>query len=249
MDAVPIWLPFAFLAIALAYSAAGFGGGTAYVAVLAVSGLPYLAIPQIALVCNIIVTCGGVWHFRRGGHMDFKRILPFLILSFPLAFVGGRMHIGQSQFYVLLGLVLIAAGVAMMIGKRAEAERQPISVARAWWVGLPAGGVLGLLAGSVGIGGGVFLAPVLVLTGWLPAKQTAAAASLFILVNSAAALAGQFAKAVHIDIMVVPLAVAALVGGQIGSRAGSYRLPAVGVRRVLAAIILVVGLRIFWKAI
>jgi uncharacterized membrane protein YfcA len=111
------------------------------------------------------------------------------------------------------------------------------------------GASLGLLSGVVGIGGGVFLAPFLLLSGWTTPKQTAAAASLFILVNSAAGLSGQLVKGSYLGWTTAVLALAAVVGGQIGSRTGSYRMSVVGVRRLLAAIIFVVGARLLWKAI
>jgi uncharacterized membrane protein YfcA len=248
IESLPLWLPVAFLAIALVYAAAGFGGGSAYLAVLALTGLSHQAIPQTALMCNVVVTAGGVWHFHRGGHMDLKRVVPFFVLSIPMAYVGGRIQIGREPFYLLLSLSLLAAGVRMMM-PTPEAARRAVSQGRVWLVGLPVGAALGLLSGIVGIGGGVFLAPILLLTGWTTPKQTAAAASLFILVNSAAGLTGHVVKASYMGWMTAVLALAALAGGQIGSRAGSYRLSGAGVRRILAAIIIVVGARLFWKAI
>jgi len=248
IESMPLWLPVAFFAIALAYSAAGFGGGSAYLAVLALSGLPYQAVPQTSLLCNVVVTLGGVWHFHRGGHLDLKRVLPFFVLSIPAAYLGGRIQVGREPFFILLSVSLIAAGVLMFIPRNHDVRRT-LTNGQEWLIGLPAGAALGVLSGIVGIGGGVFLAPVLVLTGWTTSKQTAAAASLFILVNSVAGLGGHFVKGVHIGWMTAVLVLAALVGGQIGSRAGSYRLSGIGVRRILAAIIVVVGVRLLWKAI
>jgi uncharacterized membrane protein YfcA len=243
-----LWLPVAFFVIAFFYAAAGFGGGSAYLAVLAMSGIVYQSIPQTALVCNVVVTAGGVWHFHRAGHLELKRALPFFVLSIPAAYLGGRLQVGREVFYILLGLSLLAAGIHMMLPRSATGRRD-LSTAKEWLIGLPIGAALGFVSGVVGIGGGVFLAPILVLTGWATTKQTAATTSLFILVNSAAGLTGHLMKGPYIGWMIVPLAAAALVGGQIGSRAGSYRLSSAGVRRLLAAIIIVVGVRLLWKAI
>lgn len=243
----PLWLPFAFLAVALVYAMVGFGGGTSYLAVLAVAGVSYEVVPQIALLCNVIVTLGGVWHFYRGGHLDLKKIAPFFVLSIPMAYVGGRVAIGELLFTLLLGASLVAAGARAFFPKGRADGGRAVSAARAWSVGLPVGGGLGFLAGLVGIGGGVFLAPVLLFTGWLGAKQVAAAASLFILVNSAAGLAGQVVKGSNLGPAVIPLAVAVLVGGQLGSRLGAYHLPGRGVQRLLAALILAVGMRLLWR--
>lgn len=248
IDSIPLWLPVAFLLVAFVYAAAGFGGGSAYLAVLAMTAIPFQALPEIALVCNVVVTLGGVWHFYRGGHLSVKRVLPFFVLSIPMAFIGGQIELGQQAFYVLLGGALVAAGVWMLIPRRGGAVR-PLSSRQEWAFGLVLGAVLGLLSGMTGIGGGVYLAPLLLLTGWTTPKQTAATAALFIMVNSAAGLAGHLVKSVHIGWTIVPLAAAALIGGQIGSRLGSYRLSGVAVQRLLAAIIIVVGVRSLWKAI
>jgi uncharacterized membrane protein YfcA len=249
METVPLWLPFVFVAIALLYSSAGFGGGSAYLAVLTVAGVSYQVIPQISLLCNIVVTAGGVWHFHRGGHLDFRRVLPFFILSIPPAYAGGHLEVSPVFFNALLGVLLVLAGARMLMPSPGESNRRKISTRDQWIIGLPLGAVLGFVSGMAGIGGGVFLAPVLVLTGWTTSKQSAAAASLFILVNSVAGLIGHLVKEVHVDLWVIPLVAAALVGGQVGSRLGSYHLSSRGVRTLLAAVILVVGIRILWKVI
>jgi len=245
----PLWLPFIFFAIALVYSTVGFGGGSSYLAALAVVGLSYQVIPQTALVCNLIVSGGGVWHFYRGRHFDLERIAPFMILSIPFAYLGGRVAIGRELFFILLGVSLVAAGARTFVPTARSDEVRPLTAARAWMVGLPLGGALGFLAGLVGIGGGIFLAPVLLLSGWTNAKQTAAAASLFIFLNSAAGIVGQFSKGIHLDAGIAPLAIAVLVGGQLGSRLGAYRLPARRVRRLIAVLILVIGLKLVWRAV
>lgn len=248
IETMPWWLPLAFAVFAMVYAAAGFGGGTGYLAVLAVSGVTYVVMPQTALVCNIVVTVGGVWHFRRGGHLALGRVLPFFVLSIPMAYLGGRFPVEQNVFFVLLGLALLAAGVHMVLPRR-ETSPRSMSTSTEWLIGLPVGGALGLLSGVVGIGGGVFLAPILLISGWTTPKQTAAAASVFILVNSAAGLGGQLSKGSYLGWMTAVLALAALAGGQIGSRVGSYRLSGTAVRRLLACIIIVVGIRLLWKAI
>ena len=244
MESIPLWMPLAFFAVAVAYASVGFGGGSSYLALLALVGLPHDTIPQTALVCNLIVTAGGVWHFHRAGHLDARRALPFVTLSIPLAYLGGRIPIGRELFALLLGVSLLAAAVRMLIPSARFARPRGLGVREAWAAGVPLGGALGFLSGLVGIGGGIFLAPIVILAGWASAKQAAGLASLFILVNSAAGLAGQMHKGAHLEWMVVPLAVAALLGGQIGSRLGAHRLPQMGVQRLLAGLILLVSLRI-----
>lgn len=249
MDAMPMWLPAVFFFIAMLYASVGFGGGSSYLAVLALMGLTYATIPQTALVCNLIVSAGGVWHFRRGGHLQWRRVLPFVVLSVPMAYVGGLVPIGQKSFMLLLAGSLLVAGMRMFLPMRAAGVFSSISSRAMWCVGLPLGAALGLLAGVVGIGGGIFLAPILILTGWASARATAATTAVFILVNSLAGLGGQFTKGVYVDELVIPLGIAVLLGGQIGSRMGSNRLPAGVVRRLTAALILFVSVRILWGAI
>jgi uncharacterized membrane protein YfcA len=249
IDSVPLWLPVAFFLVAFIYASGGFGGGTGYLAILTFTGLSHQSIPQIALACNIIVSAGGVWHFTKGGHMAMKKILPFFALAIPAAYFGGRLAVNAKVFYVVLGVSLLIAGIRMLIRFDTSESTRSTTISRDWLVGLPVGAGLGFLSGMVGIGGGIFLSPVLLLTGQTNAKQTAAAASLFILVNSLAGLGGQLMKGIYLNVMVLPLALAVLIGGQMGSRIGAYRMPGRRVQQVLAAIIIIVGLRLFWKAL
>ncbi|MFQ5512629.1 MAG: TSUP family transporter, partial [Candidatus Krumholzibacteriia bacterium] len=179
MESMPVWLPLVFFVIALAYATVGFGGGSSYLAVLVLIGLSYRTVPQLALVCNLAVSAGGVWHFYRGGHLDFKKVLPFIVLSVPMAYVGGRLPVARELFVVLLGVSLFVAGARTFVPDRAGRAAGSIPQGRAWGLGVPIGAALGFLAGVVGIGGGIFLAPVLLLAGWAHAKQGAAAAALF----------------------------------------------------------------------
>ena len=246
MESLPLWLPALFFVVAFFYASVGFGGGSSYLAILALIGLSHTVIPQTALVCNLVVSAGGVWHFHRAGYIDWRRMLPFVVLSVPMAYVGGRVPVGREVFFALLGGSLLVAGLRMFLPMRREGVWAGIAPRTAWLIGVPTGAALGLLAGLVGIGGGIFLAPVLILTGWMDARRAAAAAAVFILVNSAAGLAGQLGKGLHLDAMVLPLVFAVFIGGQLGSRMGAYRIPVGGVRRLLAGLIVVVSVRILW---
>jgi len=246
MESLPLWLPVLFFVVAMFYASVGFGGGSSYLAILALIGLSHTIIPQTALVCNIVVSAGGVWHFHRAGHLDWRRMAPFVVLSVPMAYIGGRIPVGREVFFVLLGGALFLAGLRMFLPMRREGLWSDIAPRTTWLIGLPVGAALGFLAGLVGIGGGIFLAPVLILSGWMDARRAAATAAVFILVNSAAGLAGQLDKGFHLDAMVLPLVFAVFIGGQLGSRMGAYRIPVGGVRRLLAALIVVVSVRILW---
>lgn len=240
-----------FFLIAVVYASAGFGGGSSYLAVLALFGLSAAAMRPIALLCNVAVVSGNVWVFHRSGHLPFRRALPTLLASVPMAFLGGYLPLRERTFLLLLGTSLVLAGGLLFLQKTTSRQTQqtenqasengalaqrPLSTAAI-------GGGIGLLSGMVGIGGGIFLSPVLHLLRWASAKQIAATASLFILVNSLAGLAGQFAqKNASIDWpTALPLMAIVLLGGQIGSRLSAFRLPQNAVRLATAALTLYAG--------
>ena len=184
-----IWLiaPLFFAAAAI-YSMAGFGGGSAYIAILTLAGFTHDRIPVVSLTCNIVVTVGSTYHFVRAGHFDWRQFWPFALGSMPLALAGGRMPLTRESFMLLLGVSLLVAGVLLIwpVGnKRAEEAARPPH--RAWSIVI--GGGLGLLSGMVGIGGGIFLAPLLLLLRWAAPKQVAAFSAVFILLNSLSGLA------------------------------------------------------------
>jgi len=194
METLALWVPICFFLVALFYSIVGFGGGSSYLAILVIGGMPYQNIAPVALVCNLIVTSGGCWHFYRGGHFKLKNVLPFIVLSIPMAYVGGRLMIGKEVFGWLLGLSLFAVAIRMLLPNRTFEHGKEISWQKAWLFGLPIGALLGFLAGVVGIGGGIFLSPLLLLLKWVNVKEAAATASFFIMVNSASGLMGQLQK-------------------------------------------------------
>lgn len=236
------WCVFLFFAVALIYSMAGFGGGSTYIAVLALAGVAYDQIPVIALVCNIVVVAGGGYHFARAGHFRWQQFWPFALGSVPLALVGGRLPLTQAMFLWLLGTTLLSAGVLLLWPVRSqEAETAP---PRGWSMAIGAG--LGLLSGMVGIGGGIFLAPLLLLLRWASPKQVAALAAVFILLNSLAGLAGQLLKssAVLLDWHWLALTGAVFVGGQIGSRLGAKQISQIRVRQLTGVIVLFAAVRI-----
>ncbi len=247
METIPLWVPVVFFAIAVVYAMVGLGGGSAYVAALAVMGFPYAAIPQVGLACNVLVTAGGVWHFRRAGHLSWRTCLPFVVASIPAAYLGGRIPIGPRPFALILGLALLAAGVRMLATPAAR-ELRRMSTARAWALGVPVGAALGFVSGLVGIGGGVFLASVLVLARWTDARGAAGMVAVFTFANSVAGLAGQVNKGLLIGVAVVPLLLAAVIGGQIGSRLGARGLPVLRLRQVLSLLLIAVALRTLWGA-
>jgi uncharacterized membrane protein YfcA len=240
------FLAAAFALTALLYAAVGFGGGSTYSALLALSGFDYRLLPVLALACNIVVVAGSTVRFARARITPWRGAALLTAIAAPAAFLGGLTPIEETAFLALLGVSLVLTGLTLLLPKTAAAEGAPSKMAR--WMPLVAGPI-GYLAGLVGIGGGIFLAPLLHLTRWNGARAVAATAALFILVNSLFGLAGQLLKngpermgeAVSFGL---PLIVAVAVGGQIGSLLAVRFLPQSAIRWLTAALTIWVGGRL-----
>lgn len=240
-----------FFVTAVLYASVGFGGGSTYNAILVLGDTDYRLLPSIALACNLIVVTGGVWQYRRSGDLNLMFALPFIALSIPMAWFGGTVPIEKETFVMFLGLSLLAAGLAMWFQppeSRASPAGSPLVN---WFVGLPVGAAIGFLAGMVGIGGGVFLAPCLHLLRLADPKRIAATSSFFIMVNSIAGLLGQSMKqgaSAHLGQLTeyVWLGVAVLIGGQVGSRLSTRVLSGRMVKRLTAALVLYAAARLLY---
>lgn len=235
----------AFAVIAFVYGSVGLGGGSAYVAVLALVGIDHTVAPVIALSLNLVVAGGGLLHFSHGGHFRARLILPLVLTSVPAAFLAARIPLDRTAFQLLLGLALLVAGMRMIaarwISRQGGRQRRTTPV----WLLLLLGSVLGVLAGLTGIGGGVYLAPVLILGCLATPKETAAACATFIICNSLAGLAGRVAIGVSIPWAVLfPLGITVFLGGQLGALAGVRRLGPATVQALFGAIVLMVSLRL-----
>ena len=240
-----IGLAAAFFLTALLYASVGFGGGSTYNALLALAGTDYRLLPLIALSCNIVVVAGSTVRFARAGVVPWKGAALLTAIAAPAAFIGGLVPIAEGAFLGLLGTSLLLTALTMMIplGQSGEA---PSRMAR--YVPLAAA-PLGLLAGITGIGGGIFLAPLLHLTRWRDARAIAATAALFILVNSIFGLAGQILKGGEGRFLAavdfgLPLLVAVAIGGQIGSLLAVKVMPLHLIRIGTAVLTGWVGLRL-----
>lgn len=246
IGAVPALLALAFLVTALLYASVGFGGGSTYAALLALSGLDYRLLPLVSLACNIVVVAGGSIRFARARVTPWRRALWLIGLGAPAAFLGGLTPIREEAFLALLGVSLVLTSLAMLVPASEAREGEAGRFAKAMpLLAAP----LGYLAGLVGIGGGIFLAPLLHLARWHGARQIAATASLFILVNSLFGLGGQllkngpgaFATAIGASL---PLLIAVVIGGQVGSLLALRVLPVQWIRWLTALLVLVVGVRL-----
>jgi uncharacterized membrane protein YfcA len=243
----------AFLIIAALYASVGFGGGSSYTATLMIADIDFRLVPVISLTCNLIVVSGGLVQFARAGLLRANVVLPFTVLSVPMAWLGGITPIDRSSFTLVLGFVLIGSAAAMLVDRPiVQGEARSTSARQLWMLGLTAGSALGYIAGLVGIGGGIFLAPALHLMRIAPARVIAAAASFFILVNSLAGLLGHWSKLGALEIRgdlnaYLWLFPAVLIGGQLGSRAGIRVFSPSAVRRLTAALVFVVGGRLLFE--
>ena len=241
-----------FFLIALFYSSVGFGGGSSYLAILTLYSVDFLVLRSTALLCNVIVVAGSTYFYHRQGLINWRRIAPLIIFSVPLAYFGGRLLIQEQMFFLLLAAALLLAGVLMWFQPQLQKFR--VTDANKLWsddkrINAGLGGGIGFLAGIVGIGGGIFLSPLLHLTRWAAPKVIAATAAVFILVNSLAGLTGQALRpGFDIDWQFsIPLMLAVGAGGQLGSRLGVKTFSQRSVKRATAILIIFVSLRILWR--
>lgn len=239
MDAITV-LPFAIFVVALLYSSVGHAGASGYIAVMTLFSMAPAEIRPAALVLNIIVASIASWQFWRAGHFSWRLFWPFALLAVPLAFVGGSLQLPTQIFNVIVGIVLLFSAARFFMPDPAEATTQPPSIPLA----LATGAALGLLSGLTGTGGGIFLTPLLLLMRWAKATQAAAVSALFILLNSSAGLLGNISATQQLPTFLVPLCAAVVLGGALGSYAGSRRLPATAIKRLLAVVLVIAGLKL-----
>lgn len=226
---------------ALLYSAVGHAGASGYLAVMAFLGTPPAAMRPTALLLNLLVATIGTVQFARAGFFRWSLFWPFAVVSIPAAYLGGRLSLPGTTYRVIVGVVLVLSAARFVITLRAPdrvKRRVPVPAA------LVIGAALGLLAGLTGVGGGIFLSPVLLLAGWADLRTTAATSVTFILANSAAGLLGQHTQLAAIKAVAPAWAAAAIIGGLTGSWLGSRRLPNSGLRAVLAAVLLAAGCKL-----
>lgn len=234
-----------FLVAAL-YSSVGHGGASGYLAILSLFAVPPAQMATTALTLNVLVAGIAAISYVRAGHFSLRLFWPFAVTSIPLAFAGGLLTVSDPLYYFLLAVALMVAAIRLFLSlasaKDAEEVRQmPFAVA------LPVGGSIGLLSGIVGVGGGIFLSPVMLLLKWATAKQTAATAAVFILVNS---LAGLGARVVRSDLYLLPAILplaAAFTGGLLGSYWGAKRFSSLSLRRALALVLAFAAIKLILR--
>ncbi len=238
-----------FLVTAILYSSVGFGGGSTYLALLLIWGIPYFVFPVIALSCNIIVVSGNCFNYIRAGNLNLKLLIPYLIGSIPLAYIGGSLPIEKKLFEILLFLVLAIAGILLLFNFKSYDDREKSYRKIPILISIVIGGMLGFISGAVGIGGGIFLSPILFLIRAGRPKHIVTTASLFILINSISGIIGQLTKN---DVLVeIPnywhLLVAVLIGGQIGNFLNLKIFPVRILALLTASLVLFVAIRMSFR--
>ena len=214
-----IILSILFFITAILYSSVGFGGGSTYLALLLIWNIPYYIFPVIALFCNILVVTGNSINYIRAGNHNIKLLIPFLIGSIPFSFLGGTLIINKEIFEILLFIVLSIAGLLLMINNKSY-EKKEIKVKKLnFIISFLIGSILGIISGTVGIGGGIFLSPILFLLKADSPKNIATSASLFILINSISGIFGQLSKENILNEVLLywPLFFAVIIGGFLGN--------------------------------
>ncbi len=242
-----------FTVIAFIYSGAGFGGGSSYLAIFSLyaisHNLPFQEVKLVSLICNIVVVGGSILLYFKNRLIDYKKQIPLVVLSIPMAFLGAQLQLKEHVFYILLGITLLIAAVFIWLSTILSQDNT--IKASQWYVNTIIGGFVGFVSGLVGIGGGIFLSPILHLSKWDTSKKIASTATLFILVNSISGLLAQTAKLTTTPdwnrILILALAVA--TGGQVGARLTIKVFSNKTVKRLTAGLVFFAGLEVLYKTL
>ncbi len=238
----PLALTVSFFVIAVVYASVGHGGASGYLAVMALAGVVPAEMRPTALALNLAVSGISALRFARAGAFSLRVFLPFALASAPFAFLGGRLTLPQLAYRQIVGAALLVAASWLLrssLGAPRDERTRPLPLR----VALPLGAALGALSGITGVGGGIFLSPLLLLARWSDARVTAGVSAAFIFVNSAAGLAGQWTRGVTLSPWLLLWSASALAGGTLGATLGSRYLGSAGMRRILAAVLVVAGMK------
>lgn len=242
MEATAIFIILAIFVVAVLYSSVGHGGASGYLAVMAFLAVAPEVTRPTALVLNLFVASIGAYQFYRAGYFSWSIFWPFAATSIPFAFIGGMIHLPTHIYKIVLGQVLLFAAFRLAWKFSKDVTVEPPKI----WLALCIGAFIGLLSGLVGVGGGIFLTPVLLLMNWSETKTAAGVSALFIFVNSASGLAGNYAQVSVLPPGVWAWIAAAIAGGALGSLLGAKRFDSLTLRRVLAAVLVFASVKLIF---
>jgi len=233
--------------VALLYSTVGHAGASGYLAAMALFGVAPFVMKPTALTLNIIVALIGTVRFYRAGFFSWRTFWPLAVTSIPAAFVGGALTLPVPIYKSIVGIVLLYSAVRLFLSARVAVKKENATLVPIW-IALCLGAAIGLLSGLTGVGGGIFLSPVLLLMHWTTTKETSGVAVAFILVNSVAGLLGNVSALSYVANDITYWAPAALIGGWIGTELGTRVLPIAGIRRWLSVVLVLAGLKLISEA-
>jgi uncharacterized protein len=240
-----------FFGIAFLYAAVGFGGGSSYLAAMALWGFPVTVLRSTALLCNVLVVANSTWVYGRAGLLDLKTVVPLSLASVPMAYWGATFLLKENLYFIILGSLLLVSAALLFFQKNKSKTLETISYRpqSPYFLGF-LGGSIGFLSGLVGLGGGIFLSPILHFLKTDSAQRIAANAAFFILINSLAGLLGLFQSgSLQFNFgVIMPLLVAVFIGGQLGSRFGVHFLSHDSVRKITALLIFYAGINLLSKS-
>jgi uncharacterized membrane protein YfcA len=238
-----LWVTLAVFITTALFSSAGYAGATAHLGIFALAGLPPEIIKPAALSMNFLVTLIVLYTFRQAGYFSWKLLLPFILFSAPMAFVGGMVSLDSKRYCRLIALALVYAAIRLIF--RRERDKADIAPPPFWLAAL-SGAVIGFVAGLIGSGGGVFWAPLVMLAGWATPQETAGTAPGFILANSLAGFSGSITLATSFPSAMILWLLAAALGGWVGARIGSRYLTGTAIQRLIGVLLLFVAARLFF---
>ncbi|MDI6766119.1 MAG: sulfite exporter TauE/SafE family protein [Bacteroidota bacterium] len=233
-----------FFLVAFLYSSVGHGGASGYLAILSLFSFAPDEMASTALLLNIFVAGIAFYSYYRSGYFSSKLTIPFLITSIPFAFIGGIVHIPKYYYGLLLAIALIAAAFRLSIKLESDTSGTPVFTIPSMKIALPTGGAIGFLSGVVGVGGGIFLSPIILLMRWADPKFTAATSAMFIVVNSIAGIFGRLFDGRFSIGTLTPFLFAAILGGLIGSTWGSKKFSGITLLRLLGVVLIIAAVKL-----
>jgi uncharacterized membrane protein YfcA len=233
-----------FFGVAVLYSSVGHGGASGYLALFTLAGVAATVAAPVALVLNVVVATISFLGFRHAGHFRQRLLLPFVLTSVPCAYLGGLLAVPESTVRPILGVALLLAAGRLLLPSDGVLRTEPVLEHQRTWLAPLIGALLGFVSGMIGIGGGVFLSPILLFLGWADLKTTAATSAAFIVLNSISGLLGHAARGPLPWIPVAVLALAVGAGGLAGSLLGAQRFRTRHLRLALAAVLVLAGAKL-----